>query len=210
MPETIDTLITGIETSKSDIATAIENKGVTVPSGTKLAGMASLINSISTMHGPASSVDGDIAVFSGTSGDTLADSGKKVTDFVAKENGSASGLRVFPYSDYDSIIRFNSEPISGDPELCGSISFNALESLGTLEILGAYSVGDGLSLVSSANDGCAIHLIDSEGQIHMVGETVFVDDHIVQQAGQNNYTYNFPASSGTLGLQVDIVDLTQL
>ena len=33
--------------AKSDIATAITNKGVTVPSGTKLDGMAALINSIS-------------------------------------------------------------------------------------------------------------------------------------------------------------------
>lgn len=33
--------------AKSDIATAITNKGVTVPSGTKLDGMASLIDSIS-------------------------------------------------------------------------------------------------------------------------------------------------------------------
>ena len=32
--------------AKSDIATAITNKGVTVPSGTKLDGMAALINSI--------------------------------------------------------------------------------------------------------------------------------------------------------------------
>ena len=47
--DTIDTLITGIATSKSNIASAIEGKGVTVPSGTKLAGMASLINSIQTM-----------------------------------------------------------------------------------------------------------------------------------------------------------------
>ena len=33
--------------AKSDIATAITNKGVTVPSGTKLDGMAALIDSIS-------------------------------------------------------------------------------------------------------------------------------------------------------------------
>ena len=38
--------ITRITTAKSDIATAITNKGVTVPSGTKLDGMAALIGSI--------------------------------------------------------------------------------------------------------------------------------------------------------------------
>ena len=36
-----------IADAKSDIATAITNKGVTVPSGTKLDGMAALIDSIS-------------------------------------------------------------------------------------------------------------------------------------------------------------------
>ena len=38
--------ITRLETAKSDIATAIANKGVTVPSGTKLDGMAALIGNI--------------------------------------------------------------------------------------------------------------------------------------------------------------------
>ena len=38
--------ITRLTTAKSDISTAITNKGVTVPSGTKLDGMAALINSI--------------------------------------------------------------------------------------------------------------------------------------------------------------------
>ena len=39
--------ITRLATAKSDISTAITNKGVTVPSGTKLDGMAALIDSIS-------------------------------------------------------------------------------------------------------------------------------------------------------------------
>ena len=38
--------ITRLTTAKSDIATAITNKGVTVPSGTKLDGMAALIGNI--------------------------------------------------------------------------------------------------------------------------------------------------------------------
>ena len=42
----IQSEITRLETAKSDIATAITNKGVTVPSGTKLDGMAALIGSI--------------------------------------------------------------------------------------------------------------------------------------------------------------------
>lgn len=43
--------ITRLETAKSDIATAITNKGVTVPSGTKLDGMAALIGSIESGGG---------------------------------------------------------------------------------------------------------------------------------------------------------------
>ena len=40
--------ITRLNTAKSDIATAITNKGVTVPSSTKLDGMAALIEGIET------------------------------------------------------------------------------------------------------------------------------------------------------------------
>ena len=45
--------ITRLETAKSDIATAITNKGVTVPSGTKLDGMAALIGSIESGGAPS-------------------------------------------------------------------------------------------------------------------------------------------------------------
>jgi hypothetical protein len=44
----VKTEINRIKTAKTNIKTAIENKGVTVPSGTKLEGMASLINNISS------------------------------------------------------------------------------------------------------------------------------------------------------------------
>ena len=47
----IQSEITRLETAKSDIATAITNKGVTVPSGTKLDGMAALIGSIESGGG---------------------------------------------------------------------------------------------------------------------------------------------------------------
>ena len=86
MADTINTLINGIESSKSDIADAIGNKGVTVPSGTKLAGMASLINQISTMHGPAESTDGNLAAFDGEGGDTLKDSGINMANVVTAVN----------------------------------------------------------------------------------------------------------------------------
>lgn len=47
----VQTEITRINTAKSDIATAITNKGVAVPSGTKLDGMAALIDGIETGGG---------------------------------------------------------------------------------------------------------------------------------------------------------------
>ena len=43
--------ITRLETAKTNIVTAITNKGVTVPSGTKLDGMAALIRSIESGGG---------------------------------------------------------------------------------------------------------------------------------------------------------------
>ena len=43
--------ITRLENAKNSISTAITNKGVTVPSGTKLDGMATLIDSISGVGG---------------------------------------------------------------------------------------------------------------------------------------------------------------
>lgn len=42
----VQTEITRLNTAKSNIATAITNKGVTVPDGTKLDGMAALIDGI--------------------------------------------------------------------------------------------------------------------------------------------------------------------
>ena len=44
--KTIQSVINDLKTSRNNIATAIGNKGVTVPSGTKLSGLASLVDSI--------------------------------------------------------------------------------------------------------------------------------------------------------------------
>ena len=54
--------ITRLTTAKSDIATAITNKGVTVPSGTKLDGMAALIGSIESGGGGGGSSQGGFSV----------------------------------------------------------------------------------------------------------------------------------------------------
>ena len=92
MADTVNTLLTGIENSKGDIATSIEGKGVSVPSGTKLAGMSALIDQISVMHGPSSSIDGNLAAFNGTSGDTLKDSGINASNLVTTQSKTYTGL----------------------------------------------------------------------------------------------------------------------
>ena len=47
----VQTEITRLNTAKNNIATAITSKGVTVPSGTKMDGMAELINEIEVFTG---------------------------------------------------------------------------------------------------------------------------------------------------------------
>ena len=50
----IKTEITRLQNAKTSIKTAIEGKGVTVPDGTKLDGMAALVDSISSGGGSSS------------------------------------------------------------------------------------------------------------------------------------------------------------
>ena len=69
--------ITRIETAKSDIASAIGAKGVTVPTGTKLDGMASLIRNIEAGSGGGCGgtiVTGEISISEGekSNGTTIA------------------------------------------------------------------------------------------------------------------------------------------
>ena len=85
----IQTEITRLEGAKSDIATAIANKGVTVPDGTLLDGMAALIGQISSGGGlPAEIVAGDTPVicnagaYQGT-GTSLTDTGLSITITIA-------------------------------------------------------------------------------------------------------------------------------
>ena len=82
----IQSEVTRLSGAKSSIATAIENKGVTVPSGTKLDGMPALINSIST--GTDTS---DATLTSGgqmLSGVTAYAKGSKYTGTIATKNSS--------------------------------------------------------------------------------------------------------------------------
>ena len=58
----IQTELTRITNAKAAIKTAIEGKGVTVPDGTLLDGMAALIESIQTGGGSATSITGTITL----------------------------------------------------------------------------------------------------------------------------------------------------
>lgn len=152
MADTIDTLITGIQTSKGNIATAIENKGVTVPSGTKLAGMATLINQISVMHGPNVSVDGNIAAFDGTGGDTLKDSGIASTSIVT--TGDDQTINSDKTIAYGKKIIFADNTMGSDPELkSGTIGAGgpAVELTGTGLILNNLKMSGGIYTTSNTN-----------------------------------------------------------
>jgi hypothetical protein len=162
MADTINTLITGIESSKEDIATSIEGKGVTVPSGTKLADMSSLIDQISIMHGPASSVDGNLAAFDGTSGDTLKDSGIAAsaialdTNVVHKGTSStASNEDIYGTKTFKSGgVAFASSGAGSDPVLQSGIigaGGKAVELTGTGLVVSNIKMSGGFYTPNNGN-----------------------------------------------------------
>lgn len=92
MTTEIQTQITRLDNAKADIAEAIENKGVTVESGTKLDGMATLINEIATSD-PATEkplMDGTASV--GTSTKYAREDHRHPTDTGRQAKITASGI----------------------------------------------------------------------------------------------------------------------
>lgn len=84
--------------AKSDIATAIANKGVTVPSGTKLDGMAALIDSISGGGGGGSSKGGFSVTFPAVGKDNYLDWSNLNIAYILKTDGT-----VLDITDYTVI-----------------------------------------------------------------------------------------------------------
>lgn len=82
----VQTEINRISSAKSAISTAIANKGVTVPSGTKIDGMATLIGQISSGTNTS-----DATMTSGAqmlSGVTAYSKGSKYTGTIQTYNGT--------------------------------------------------------------------------------------------------------------------------
>lgn len=193
MADTIGTLINGIESSKSDIADAIGNKGVTVPSGTKLAGMASLINQIPTMHGPAESTDGNLAAFDGEGGDTLKDSGIAMTN-VATQSGNNT--------------------FSGSTTFTGSVTFDTSDNNVTFGGM-APTFGVGLNVGTSGSQAAPITFFDVDNGVIYKAQLALDGNHFVIQTVDNdggtygNISFPRPTTSNvTLATTADIPSVT--
>ena len=100
----IQTELTRITNAKAAIKTAIEGKGITVPAGTLLDGMASLIESIEA-GGVGNVAYGSYTPASDTYGIYYADIGAKkpIIAVVAGDNGSSDDyIRIFFASSVES------------------------------------------------------------------------------------------------------------
>ena len=87
----VQTEITRIESAKTAIATAIEGKGVTVPTGTKLDGLAALVESIEAGGGADISPWADMVTFSITPAEDLTGD----IDFTSFIPGRTSYPQIF-------------------------------------------------------------------------------------------------------------------
>lgn len=105
----IKTEITRLQNAKASIKTAIEGKGVTVPDGTKLDGMAALVDSISSVGSSpsetwvlnsyghmTSSFTGISFVSNGETFSSIAKGGKGPMKFLKYDNTNVCGAT--PYS----------------------------------------------------------------------------------------------------------------
>lgn len=92
----IATEITRLQTAKADLKTAIEGKGVTVPSATKIDGYADLVDSIPSGGGGEDKLS--ILLNEGSLGDYL--------------NNSITNVRVYSFYEYQGITGFSSSSVT--------------------------------------------------------------------------------------------------
>ena len=81
--------------AKSDISTAITNKGVTVPDGTKLDGMAALIDSISGGGGGGSSQGGFSVTFPSAGSNNYANWSLFTVAYILKADGTILDIKDY-------------------------------------------------------------------------------------------------------------------
>ena len=135
----IQTELTRIINAKAAIKTAVEGKGVTVPDGTLLDGMAALIESIQAGGGAENVAYGSYTPASDTYSIYYADLGaqKPIIAVVAGNNGSAEDyIKVFFVSSVKSaplsltsygsgFVMYNIATIDADCLSCSSRMFKA-------------------------------------------------------------------------------------
>lgn len=123
----IATEITRLQNAKASIKTSIENKGVTVPSATKLDGYSTLIDSIQTGITPTGTIsitaNGTVDVTNYASADVNVSGGggssliELIDTIPVNTNVRAVNIDLTPYSSYDVVFIFEKFTLSGSDYL---------------------------------------------------------------------------------------------
>ena len=117
----IQTELTRITNAKTAIKTAIEGKGVTVPSGTKLDGMAALIEAIQAGGGGTSVEDG---LIDGT-----------ITECI---NNRVTNVRIYAFQGLKKLAKVDLPAAT----IINNYAFNGCTALTTVNLPAATSIGN--------------------------------------------------------------------
>ena len=144
---TVQSEIDRIAGAKSDIATAIANKGVAVPSGTKLDGMSALIDSISGGGGGGSSKGGFSVTFP-AAGSNYSNRSINDVAYILKADGTVLDITdhtVVAGKTIDGVVLFT----AGSKDGPFGIMFNFK---GKVTLFVPHSAGFGYPVVETFND----------------------------------------------------------